>query len=203
MGIYNTKAVSEYIDDSSKRSKMSVGVHSNCFLESMEIAKSKSNVEYMEFNFVKKEDNTVMNQRVWFPNADPRPFEGETPEQALQREVNSKLAHVVKIMKCFISEKEAEISAGSFGEFCQIAKAKIEKTAYKNQPLYLKVIYDKEGLFPQFPNFPNYIQKQVEGQECKVKMSNWELENRCTPAQIVEAPKGNNTLNSDTDDLPF
>jgi hypothetical protein len=203
MSIYNTKSVNDLIEDSTKRSKMGVGIHSNCNLESIEIAKTKANVDYMEFIFVKKEDNTFMNQRIWFPNPNPKPFDGETPEQALEREIKSKLSHVVKILKTFVSEKDAEINANSFGEFCSIAKARIEKTNFKNQPVYLKVIYDKDGVFTQFPTFPNYIQKQVEGQECRIKMSAWELENRCTPAKINEAPKGSGTINAEDDDLPF
>ena len=203
MNMFSTQSVNEYLDDSTKRSKMGMGIHSNCFLESVEISKTKTGIEFMEFIFAKKDEPTYINQRIWFPNENPKAFGDETPEQALQREVNSKLAHIIKIMKCFMSEKEAEITANSFGEFCAIAKSKIEKKSFKDQPVYLKVIFDKDGIYTQFPRFPNYIQKQEEEKECKLKFSKWEKENRCTAAE-VKAPEGDDPLNGmDATALPF
>ena len=203
MNMFSTQNVNEYLDSSTKRSKLDMGIHSNCYLESVEISKSKSGNEFMEFIFDKKDEASYINQRIWFPNDNPKAFNDETPEEALQREVNSKLAHIVKIMKCFVSDKNAEITATTFAEFCEIAKAKIEKSSFKEQALYLKVIYDKDGIYTQFPRFPNYIQKQEEGKDCKLKFSTWEKENRCTPAN-VQGPEGDNPINSvDDSDLPF
>ena len=202
--MFSTKAVNEYIDDSSKRAKMGMGIHSNCVLESVEIAKTKTGIDFMEFIFVKKEDNSFMNQRVWFPNGNVKPYEGETKEEALQREINSKLAHIVKILKCFVStEKGAEINAASFEEFCAVARDKILKTKFKDTPVYLKVTYDKDGIYTEFPRFPNYIQVIKEGEPCKLKFSTWEKENRCTSAAITIPENDNPLANANDDDLPF
>lgn len=200
MSIFNTKSANEVLGDPSKRSRMSVGIHSNCYLDTVEIAKSKSNVDFMDFIFVKKDDNSTTTQRIWFPNGNPQPVNGESPEQALEKEIKGKLAHIVKIMNCFVN-KDSDINAGSFMEFCEIAKSKIEKSGYKTQPVYLKLIYDKDGIFTQFPKFPNYIQKQVDGEPCMIEISKWEKENRMTAAEI-KAPKEDNPL-IDTSELPF
>lgn len=206
---FSTKQAKENLQANSKRTRLSPGIHTGVYLENVEITETVNGKPYMEFMFVKKETNEVAPKRVWFPSDKPYIKDGEDENQAKQREVNEALGHIVTILECFVPSDEAEITAGSFKEFCEVAAGKIKGSSFEDTPVRLKLLYDAAGVFTEFPRFPNYIERDVPGTEIKLKFSKWELANRMTPSEESEAPKDNSSsiLNGKTedktDDLPF
>ena len=74
-------------------------------------------------------------------------------------------------------------SANTFEDF---AKRGVELlNEHKNSTkVNLKLIPDADLEYSTFPNFPSYIEKYVEGEEPKLKFSQWEVDNRLKPYEV-------------------
>lgn len=127
------------------------------------------------------------------------PKEGESLEDAKSRDVNERLAHIVKFMDIFLGKEVVDsFAAPNFKSFAEKAAAMLNDSI-GNNTVNIKLIYDKDGVFSTFPTFPNYIEKHVPGQEPTIKFSNWELEHRCNPkstgsSDIVEGTQALDNL---------
>jgi hypothetical protein len=198
---FSSKKANEYLKTNSKRSRIKPGIHTGVYLEDVKVTKTVNGKPFMEFIFYKKDSNEVAPKRVWFPSEKPYIREGETEDQARQREVNENLSHILTILECYVSSDEAQIEAGSFQEFCEIAKTKLLASDYADIPVRLKLTYDADGIYTAFPKYPNYIERDIEEKPISLYFSKWELENRMTPADSI-------TENTDSsivveDELPF
>lgn len=175
-----------------KGSKIPFGIHSNCKVKSLEFKAG----EYTDINFEDSEGR-YHNKRLWYPNGKylqtiklpDGTTKEETTDEAMLREGNERLAHIVKLLHIFLSESELanfprNLNYDQFTD--QAIKLLTPKLASKK--VNLKLIYDSEGMYSVFGNFPDYIETFVEGEEPKLQFSNWEKENRCTYKGGESAP---------------
>jgi hypothetical protein len=183
------------------------GIHEDVTMTSITIDKSKSGAEYTEFRF-EKDNRDYQLQRVWSPNLENlRLNEGETESEAAQREVNGKLQHIQHILNTYLPSNQSNIVAGSFREFVDIAKRRLDP-AIKDVKLRIKLLMDGEGQYVQFPRFTPYVEKQVEGQASRLFITDWEKENRMKKAEPKSETGsaiigGTTSSNDSSDDLPF
>ena len=162
--------------------KIPFGIHKNCTVTSIEHKEG----EYVDINFEDSEGR-YHNKRLWEPKgtypATVKLPDGttkqETPEQATQREGTSRLAHLLKIAdlvgyKEQISKLPPMAYSALVNKIIELVKPKLATTKFN-----LKLIYDAEGVYSVFGNFPDYIELYKEGEEPKLDYSKWEKENRC------------------------
>lgn len=192
-----------------KRSRLVPGIYDGVYLEEILIGATPNGNQYMDFNFVKKDEDRVSYLRIWFPNGKNTPRDAESQADADQREINGKIAWILTIMECYMTSEECEIDANSFDEFCDKAKAIMNAQDFGDTQLRIKLVPDKELKYSEFPRFPGgAIERVVEGSAPRVHFSKWEKLNRVTPYRLQrEAPTSDDTIvNTGTateDDLPF
>lgn len=163
--------------------KIPFGIHSNCKVVSVEEGETE-NSKFVDINFEDSEGRTN-NKRLWQPKGS-YPREDETQEQALVREERRNLAHLVRLAHIFMGEgRLKELSGNSYDEF--VGKAvKLLNPALKDKAVNLKLTYDRDGVYSEFSNYPDYIEEHISGQEPTLQYSKWELANRCTPKETVK-----------------
>ena len=133
--------------------------------------------------------------------------DGETQEQAAQREVNGKLQHIQHALETFLPSNQTVITASSYKEFTETAIRRL-LPAVKDVPLRIKLLVDSKGQYVQFPRFTPYVEKQVEGQKSRLFITEWEQANRMTKAEPSSETGssiigGSNSSSESNDDLPF
>ena len=197
------KTAKETLKSNTKRTRLKPGIHTGVYLEEAKVTETANGKPFLEFMFVKKDSNEIAPKRVWFPSEKPYLREGETEEQAAQREINEALGHIVTILECYVSSDESEIVASSFAEFCDIAVQRIMASSFEELPVRLKLIYDSDGKFTAFPRFPNYIERDVVDKPVNLYFSKWELANRMTPAVEETMSAESNSSIVVSDELPF
>lgn len=175
--------------------KIGFGIHSNCDVVSVERGEN-----FVDINFKDSEGKTH-NKRLWdangnYPRRDAKTGVEETKQQAIEREETSNLAHIVKLLHIYLGEEAlAKFGADSYDDFVDKAiKALAPKLSGKK--VNLKLIYDSEGKYSVFGNFPDYIEEYVPGQEPTLKFSKWELENRCGNNKSDTTPMTGDALKS-------
>jgi hypothetical protein len=195
---FNSKTIREAIKSTESRVKLLPGIHDNIYFEKFDLGKTQAGQDYVDVVYGQKDSSSYIYKRVWFPADEPRVKEGETKEEARSREANDALSHIVLVTDLLLAGKDADIEAKTFDEFVKKAEDKTAKVR-DNQPLRIKVIYDSDGVYSDLPRFANYLERQIEGVAPKLRFTKWELENRMTPAKVVNAPKTDTIV----DDLPF
>jgi len=119
--------------------------------------------------------------------------ENETETQALERKKKEYLAFIVRHMQIFCPKEVVDtFSAPTFEEFAKRGVELLQEHKDSTK-VNLKLIPDADLEYSTFPNFPSYIEKHVEGEEPKLKFSQWEVDNRLKP---YEVKKGLATENS-------
>jgi len=176
-------------DLASTATKIPVGIHTNVAVTS--VVKGDN---YVDINFEDPEGRKH-NKRLWAPNGNyPVTKDGvtETTAQALTREEGARLAHIVKLLHIFLGEEGlAKFPALDYEPFVDRAiKELTPKLSTKK--VNVKLIYDSDGMYSVFGNFPDYIEEYVENQAPKLKYSKWELENRVT--HKAATPTSNTSL---------
>lgn len=166
-----------------KVQKIPYGVHTNCSVVSVVALKN----EYVDIN-VEDSEGRVQNKRLWWPN-DKYPNKiknadgtqrDETSEETIRRGESNLLIHIVKLMHIFLGKEELEkFPELDFEPFVSQA-IKLLTPKLSTKKVNLKLIYDSEGLYSTFGNFPDYIEECVPNQEPNLKYSPWEKDNRCT-----------------------
>jgi hypothetical protein len=172
-----------------KGAKIPFGIHSKCKVTSLDVTE-----EYVDINFEDSEGR-YNNKRLWQPKGnypqdiklDGGATRKETEEEAKTREEKANISHVVKVLHIFLgSEKLKNIKGNSYLDFMQNAAKALTPSVLSSKLVNLKLIYDKEGVYAVFGNFPDYVEENT-NEEPKLSFSKWEKENRCTPAS--ESPK--------------
>jgi len=182
-----------------RTAKLPVGIHSDINLDKVEVSKTANGYEYIEFLFKQKESGEEARQRIFFPNGDARQFDDETPQEANQRDVNQRLAHVIVITETLNANKDCNIEAKTFAEFCNKAAEVAMKG--KDTTVRLKLVPNSKG-YTDFPKYPNYIENQDLTKETRLRFSEKELQR----ISDLAAPKSDNPLIDTAKpaaDLPF
>lgn len=184
-----------------KGSKIPFGIHTECKVTSIETEEGK----FIDLNF---EDSTgrYHNKRLWWPSGkllnDIKNGDGttrkETVAEAIAREERSTLAHIAKVVHIFAGKEALD----NFPEldFNSTVKRALEivQPLLASKQVNLKTIYDSEGVYSTFGNFPDYIEEYVPEQEPKLFYSKWEKENRST---YKGESQGNSVSNLNTSDI--
>lgn len=158
--------------------KIPQGIHTNCSVTSVEQGDTGKNT-YVDINF-KDEEGRFHNKRLWSPTGN-YPKDGETKDEAIKREELSNLSHVVKIVHIFLgNEVLAALSAEDYQSLMTKLVAKLTPEVLGKKKVNLKLIYDSDGQWSVFGNFPDYVEECIPGEQPKLKFSPWELSNRCT-----------------------
>lgn len=177
-------------------SKIPFGIHTNCQVVSLEVKPG----EYVDINFADSEGHQH-NKRLWYPNgkypqevkvkhADGTEIVSqETVDQAKRREAKERINHVTVVGDILLGKEAVNtIVAKVFKSLdyalyydtymTEMAKALAPKCG--KVPVNLKLIYDSEGKYSTFGNFPDYIEAYVEGKPATLSFTSWEKSNRCT-----------------------
>ena len=159
--------------------KIPFGIHTNCEVTSVEVGEN-----FVDINF-KDSENRTHNKRLWdangnYPRKDKDGNFTETKQQAIEREETQNLAHIVKLLHIYLGDEGiSKFPALEYEEFIEKA-IKVLTPKLASKKVNLKLIYDSEGMYSVFGNFPDYIEECVEGEEPRIKFTKWELENRCS-----------------------
>lgn len=156
--------------------KIPFGIHLNNSVTSVEVGE-----RWLDFNY-ESVDGSTHNKRVWFPELGKVLVnDGETQQDALKRADEQAFSHLVKHMRIFLSPEELNLFSAPDIRTAATNCAAILAPRLKNKKVNLKLIYDKEGQWSVFGNFPDYIEEYIEDVPTKLKFTDWELKNRCTP----------------------
>lgn len=173
-----------------KGNKIPFGIHSGCKVKSIEVTP-----EYVDLNFEDSEGR-YNNKRLWAPKGNyPRDIKledgttrQETEAEAKTREEKSAITHVVKLLHIFLgAEKLNKITGNTYQEFMENAAKALTPSVLSSKLVNLKLIYDSEGVYAVFGNYPDYVEEHIPGEAPLLKYSKWEQENRTAPAS--DSPK--------------
>lgn len=190
--MYNAADI--YKDELNKGgAKIPMGIHSECDVVNIEKGENFVDINFkktVEINGETKETKTyVHNKRLWEPNGN-YPRDGETKAEALEREATRNMSHIVHIAHLFLGKDELnKISGNTYDDFMTNAIKVLTPDVLKKHKVNLKLIYDSDGIYSTFGNFPDYLELYVEGKEPELKYTKWELENRTTPKEAIR-PSG-------------
>lgn len=177
-----------------KTPKIPVGIHINCRITSVKLGEG-----FFDINF-ESPDGAIHNKRLWDPKGSyPKQKEDgstETTNEAKFREEASNLTHVVKIMHIVLGEKAImELPELEYTAFLKKAETLLTPKVLEKVRVNLKLIYDADGQYSVFGNFPDYIELHVPNEEPKLSFTKWELANRLTKKEV----KASNTSTSRED----
>lgn len=173
-----------------KGNKIPFGIHTQCKVTGIEVTE-----EYVDLNF-EDSQSRYNNKRLWQPKGNyPRDIKQpdgttktETEAEAKIREEKANISHVVRLLHIFLGqEKLSKIQGNTYQEFMSNAAKALTPAVLASKFVNLKLIYDAEGVYAVFGNFPDYVEEYVEGVDPKITFSEWEKKNRCTAAS--ETPK--------------
>ena len=176
--------------------KIPVGIHSKVSVVNMEVGEN-----YFDINFEK--DGARLNIRKWEPN-DKYPkkvvIDGievmETPEMTIDRGIAENLKPVTALLKVFYNDEEVQAFRTqkflSYEDYLQKAAKYINQKTNKGF-VNLKVVYDKEGMYPVVAYY-GYMEKYTEGMEPTLSYSKYELENSVKSKSEKQLEKGADDL---------
>jgi hypothetical protein len=191
--MFNAKSNSEYLPTNSAGKKIPVGIHAKCKVTDINIGEN-----FIDFVYADSESR-VHNKRVWFPDPTkpPMPKADESVSEAIHRDAQERAAHITAHLKSMANNDEwMSISAPTFRDYAMMAKRyldTVKDTAYIN----LKLVLDKDLEWSEFPRYPNYIEKYIDGEAPTLKFSEWELKNR------VHKPKDDGTPSAETPGVKY
>lgn len=182
--------------------KIPFGIHSNCKITSIEHKED----EYTDINFEDSEGK-YHNKRLWAPKGTyPQTVtlpdgtkKTETTDQATEREGTARLMHLLRIAD-LLGLKDQVKQLPPMGYDALINRViDIVTPGLANTRFNLKLIYDSEGMYSTFGNFPDYIELHKEGVTPSLQYSKWEKENRCERKEKSTDSKSDNS--KELDDL--
>lgn len=127
--------------------------------------------EWWDIKFSK--DGQQLHKRLFDPTGSYQ-FDDETPEQALEREMEANLRHAANLAHVIVGEKASEIEAPDYHAFMKAIADAVNP--HKGFLVNLKVIPDRKLKYPDLGKYPNYLERHQEGVESKLKYSKKELE---------------------------
>jgi hypothetical protein len=125
------------------------------------------------------------------------PREGETIQEAYDREVKVNLEAIVKLMVALLGKETASnFGAADYKEFVSKASALLQ--GVKGVKVNLKVVPDyKEKTYPDLPRYGTYVELHEEGRETSLKYSEKELTAISEMEQKRASERGEGSMNSE------
>lgn len=175
-----------YFEETPGRSgKLEVGVHSG--VQFLGLVKSE---DYYDIRFGSK--GSFIHKRLFRPTGS-NPQDGETVAEAITREIDRNLKHVVRMMDIVLGDEVVSgFEAPDYDSF--MAKAAEALNANKGYLVNLKVIPDRNNKWPDLGYYPSYVEKHVPGEEPSLKFSAKELERLEQYKQAQAASDGADTM---------
>ena len=148
--------------------KVPVGIHEGADFLGITTESTWSDINYGL-------DGRSIHKRLFVPTG-AQPLEGETIQQALDREISRNLGHVVQAMTAVLGKEIVDtFEASDYKGFLAAAAAVLNPK--KGSKVNLKVIPDrKEQKYPDLPAYGTYVEQHVEGVPTKLKYSKKESE---------------------------
>ncbi len=150
-------------------SKIPVGIHTgNIVFNGL-----STDSTWTDINFSEVATGKVIHKRLFVPTGG-NPKEGESIQDAYNREVTKNLKHIVHIMTALLGDEAvASFSAEDYKTF--VANAASLLNEQKGTAVNLKVVPDyKEKMYPELPSYGNYVEKA--GGVSRLSFSKKELE---------------------------
>lgn len=150
--------------------KVPVGIHEGTVV----FSGLSTDVSWTDINFTSN-DGRVIHKRLFLPTGS-RLLEGETIQDALDREVKQNLQHLVQVMTALLGKEVVDnFEAADYRSF--VAQASAQLNPLKNTAVNLKVVPDyKEQKYPDLPRYGTYLEKHQPGVATSLKYSTKELE---------------------------
>jgi len=171
--------------------RMGVGVHMNCTFDHLELKQPKEK-KLVEFWF-KNQKGEEQKQTIWYPDEEPQVREGESKEEAKEREMNRFLLSIKDIETAIGAESA---SGKDLDTFIKNVEKNFNAATGRCNVL---VHYDRDYQYSEFPR-RNWIEPHVEGQGHAFNLHD-EYLRMSKPA----APGSSNPVTDGQadDDLPF
>lgn len=185
---------------------MPVGINENVTLKEINLKKSSTNKDYIEFVFENESGQTAKfsewknEKNMWIKT-----------DKDLQERDNQQFGRILQIISCYYDTvPEAEIS--TFAEMIAWVKKQLD-TVDKSKKLRLKVIYDKKG-YTTVSSFGIFVEPMTV-EESQIKLFKRDLLERAvkadteTPADPLASDSTPNTetadfgTSTDANELPF
>ena len=149
--------------------KIPVGIHGDVNFLGL-----KQDQSWWDILFVKPTTRQTIHKRLFQPKGEyVQP--DETPQDALERDMDNNLKHVVHLLSEFLGkENTATLEAPDYDAFMEMAAEYLDQ--FIGERVWLKVIPDKKGKYPDLGRYPNYVERFYDGEETKLKFSKKELE---------------------------
>lgn len=147
--------------------KIPVGIHSGAEFLGITTETTWSDINYGY-------EGRSIHKRLFKPTGG-RPKEGETIQQALDRETARNLGQLVQVMEVFLGKDVVDnFEATDYNSF--IASASVMLNAKKGTKVHLKVVPDwKEQKYPDLPTYGTYVEILTEGKPTTLEFSKDEL----------------------------
>lgn len=157
------------MEDTGEGLKIPVGIHGDVNFLGL-----KKDSTWWDILFVRPSTRQTIHKRLFQPRGEfVNP--DETPQEALEREMDTNLKHVVHLLREFLGdENTAQLEAPDYDSFMEMSADYLNQ--FIGEQVWLKVIPDKKGKYPDLGRYPNYVERYVDGVECKLKFTKKELE---------------------------
>ena len=184
---------------------MPVGINENVTLKEVNLKKSSTNKDYIEFVF-ENESGQIAKFSEW---KNEKNMWIKTDED-LQRRDDQQFGRILQVMKCFYTDDLLNFEGESFVDMINWVKAKLDQTINSNLPkvdLRLKVVYDKNG-YTRVSSLGTYVEP-MSVEQSQIKLWKKDLLERPIVADNETAtdPFADSTsvteTNTGVDDLPF
>lgn len=157
------------MEDTGEGAKIPVGIHGDVNFLGL-----KKDTTWWDILFVKPATRQTIHKRLFQPTGEYT-YENETPEEAYNREVDNNLKHVVHLLREFLGdESTSQLEAPDYEAFVEMAADYLDQ--FIGEQVWLKVIPDRKGKYPDLGRYPNYVERFVEGMETTLKFTKKEGE---------------------------
>jgi hypothetical protein len=152
-------------DNGTGGTKIPVGIHEGTVVFSGLV----TDQTWTDILFSEPTTGRAIHKRLFMPTGS-KPKDGETIQDAYNREQKRNLGQITDLMLVFLGPEIVEtFEATDYKEF--VAKAALLLGAHKNVPVNLKVIPDyKEKMYPELP-YSRYVERHNPGSETGLKLS--------------------------------
>ncbi len=149
--------------------KIPVGIHDDVNFLGL---KKESN--WWDILFVRPSTRQTIHKRLFQPTGE-YVYEEETPEMALEREIDTNLKHVVHLLREFLGDDNtSQLEAPDYDTFMDMAADYLAQ--FIGERVWLKVIPDRKGKYPDLGKYPNYVERYAPGVGTKLKFTKKESE---------------------------
>ena len=161
------------------------GIYEGCTFESIVVENG-----WLDITFTVNGRN--MRKRIFDP-AGKYPNDGETIQAAIDREVATNAAQLTHVMQAIVSEEEINKVEGK--DYASFVAAVAKALKGKNGALVnVKLVFDKAGEYVEFPRRNAWIEKHVNGEPAKLKISQKELQPGESKKKVAKEVDGDDKL---------